>query len=545
MYRTTHSIRDRIPEVLPNLSNRSTFSSLNLFVAITLAFGTCSTLFGDEIITLRTGLARINEADLRRHVNALASDALEGRQAGTRGGKAASAYLRTELKRIRQSQDSSPELPLEQTQEFGHEYQNLLVYLPGSDDALKQEVIVVGAHYDHVGYGNSSNSRGPLGQVHNGADDNASGTAAVLELIEAFASLPQRPSRSILFAFWDGEEAGLLGSRHWISHPTISLQQIRFMLNLDMLGRLRDGRVITTGWRSAAGLRTILSTQNVSNDLSLIFQQRVLADSDHYPFYSNRIPAVQLDTDKHDDYHRPTDDADKINWEGLQKLAEFAYRIVVEAASRPQFPEFRRQTYTEAVPPWMAARSANEPQTRWGVRWNEELAKKDIVELTYVDFDGAKSGLRAGDRITRVGPWENGTVTDLKTTLQIAKNPVPIRFERSGQTPIEINATFAGSPIRLGGGWMEDAAMPNCVIMTHVIKDSPADRAGLAAGDVLLELGGREIGSTDELKQRVTNEPGPLVFRVERLGRIQDITVELYDKPRSKAVGYTEEAPSN
>lgn len=521
------------------LPKRQTLPVLKRFLAILAVLVSNPSMFGGEIATVRTGISRIDETDLRRHLNALASDALEGRQAGTRGGKAAIAYLRTELKAMRQSPSRMRELPLEQIQEFGQEYQNLILYLPGSDEALKHETIIVGAHYDHVGYGNASNSRGPLGQVHNGADDNASGTSAILELIDAFSSLETAPPRSILFAFWDGEEIGLLGSRHWVSNPTVPLQQVRFVLNLDMLGRLRDGRVMTWGWRSAPGLRTMLAEQNVSNDLSLMFQTRVLADSDHYHFYAREIPILALDTDKHDDYHRPTDDSDKIRFDGLRQMTEFAYRILVETATRPQLPGFRRQAFSEMPPAWMAYRGTVESRIRWNVRWNEEFAKKDVIELTHADFDSnATSGnaaLRAGDRITRVGPWENGTLADLKTTLQIVKNPVRIRFERRGvPTPTEIDVTFGGSPIRLGGGWVEDHAMPNCVIMTHVIKDSPADRAGLAAGDVLLELAGREITSSDHLKSRITNESGPLVFRIERQGRIRDVTVDLFDTPRAK-----------
>ena len=131
-------------------------------------------------------------------MNTLASDAFEGRQAGSRGGKAAAAYLRSELKALRESHL----LPREQTQEFGAEYQNLLVLLPGSDDKLSREVIVVGAHYDHVGYGNSSNSRGPIGKIHNGADDNASGTSALLEMIEAF--LPSKSLRRERYCLHSG-----------------------------------------------------------------------------------------------------------------------------------------------------------------------------------------------------------------------------------------------------------------------------------------------------------------------------------------------------
>ena len=132
-------------------------------------------------------------------------------------------------------------------QPFLPESRNILVRLPGSDPDLKREYVVIGAHYDHVGRGNSRNSRGPIGQIHNGADDNASGTSALLELVDAFCSLDVAPKRSLLFVFWDGEEQGLLGSQYWISAPTVPLEQIRLVINIDMIGRLRDNRADVFG----------------------------------------------------------------------------------------------------------------------------------------------------------------------------------------------------------------------------------------------------------------------------------------------------------
>ena len=112
-------------------------------------------------------------------------------------------------------------------QTFGDDYRNILLLLPGDDSHLAGELIVAGAHYDHVGYGNRQNSLGPIGRIHNGADDNASGTSVLLETIEAFARSGLKTRRSILFAFWDAEERGLVGSRYWLSHPTVPLERVK------------------------------------------------------------------------------------------------------------------------------------------------------------------------------------------------------------------------------------------------------------------------------------------------------------------------------
>ena len=162
-----------------NLDNDRWSGLIGLMVVAAVALS--SHLSAEESADLELGLREIKVADLKRHVSTLASDSLEGREAGSRGGKAALAYLRSEIKSIKQL----GRIDREQTQEFGRDYQNLLILMPGSDEQLKKEIIVIGAHYDHVGYGKPTNSQGPFGQVHNGADDNASGTSALLELIQA------------------------------------------------------------------------------------------------------------------------------------------------------------------------------------------------------------------------------------------------------------------------------------------------------------------------------------------------------------------------
>ena len=171
-----------------------------------------------------------------------------------------------------------------------HNHQNLLAILPGTDPELKDEYILVGAHYDHVGYGSRRNSYGPWGYIHNGADDNASGVAAVLEVIDALSQTGHWPRRSILFAFWDGEEQGLLGSKHWKNHPTIPLSAIKMAINIDMVGRMTDGRIEVGGTRSAVGSRRLMSSPTLSDEVWLDFNWEYKNNSDHWTFFEAGIP---------------------------------------------------------------------------------------------------------------------------------------------------------------------------------------------------------------------------------------------------------------
>src|SRR5262245_16819132 len=186
----------------------------------------------------------ITAEDAQSFINTLADDSLEGRETGTRGGRAAGAYLGQQFQQFHLRGGG---IDGGYYQPFGGSSRNLLGWIEGSDPELKKQYVFVTAHYDHVGYGNSRTSLGGIGQIHNGADDNASGDAGVLETAKAFTVLGQAPKRSVMFALWDAEEEGLLGSKYWIAHPTVPLASIAAVINVDMIGRLRNNRVLVYG----------------------------------------------------------------------------------------------------------------------------------------------------------------------------------------------------------------------------------------------------------------------------------------------------------
>jgi hypothetical protein len=480
-----------------------------------------------DALALNAARTSITSAELQQHVDALSDDTFEGREAGSRGGRAAGGYLVKLLQqyRLRGGGDNGSFY-----QSFGNGYRNILAVLEGSDPQFKQQVILVGAHYDHVGYGNSTNSYGPIGYIHNGADDNASGTAGLLEIIEAFGKLPEPPKRTILFAFWDGEEKGLLGSEHWVGQPTIPLERIRAAINLDMIGRLRKQRLEIFGSRTAAGWRRLVSRQNGDSPLQLDFTWEMTPNSDHYTFYAKRIPVLMLHTGLHDDYHRPSDDADKVNAEGMQQVSRLLFNLTYALAEEPQLGAFRTASRNESVFSQMQFERALRPMPpRLGVRWQRTEGPVNGLDLVEVvpDSAAASAGLQAGDRLIAL----NGApITDAeKFGGQIVTSPseIELTVERSGQEePLPIKVTLGGTPVRIGVNWRSDPAEPGTAMLTRVVPGSPAEKAGLAVHDRIYEVDGRPFDDTDQLGRLLTTLPSPIDLLVERHGRLHDITID-------------------
>jgi len=470
-------------------------------------------------------LARITADELRGHVDTLAADSFEGREAGRRGGQAAAAYLVSELKRlgVRPAGEGGTVY-----QEFGQGYRNLLVAIPGSDERLKDQVVVVGAHYDHVGYGSKNNSFGLLGQIHNGADDNASGTAAMLELIEAFSSVPERPKRTLLFAFWDAEEKGLLGSEHWASHPTVPWGSVKFVLNFDMLGRLRDRTVEVYGVRTAAGLRRLLSERNAETDLTLKFDWTQREDSDHWTFYKRGVPYLMLHTGLHGEYHRPADDANLINIEGLNEVTELCRETIEAVADAPEW-EFRdgcRQETNETNTRLSAPLA--QPAPRLGLSWDADRGGRGefLVTAVQAGSPAAASGLRLGDRIISVGGERPASTLAFRRSVLAAETETTLSVIR-GDQPIEVPVRLAGRPVRVGITWRADEAEPGAMILRRVVIGSPADEAGLKAGDRLLAVNGASFADEAGFRASFHAAGDEPEFLVERDGRLWTAAVRL------------------
>ncbi len=254
---------------------------------------------------------------------------------------------------------------------------NVVGVLDGSDPNLKDEAIVVGAHYDHLGTGGEGSLAPREGEVHHGADDNASGVAGLLELARIFSTSTSKPRRTVVFVAFGGEEEGLIGSSYYVKNPAVPLAQTVAMVNMDMIGRLRDGKLIVGGVGTAAEWRkvvedantemnlkvnvngvpaaqrvpgdipvvtasngTVIATTNPKRRFTLTLNEDGYGPSDHSSFYAQHVPVLFVWTGTHEDYHRPSDTADKINYEGLALVASFVrdvVRAIDDSGPRPTF----------------------------------------------------------------------------------------------------------------------------------------------------------------------------------------------------------------
>lgn len=504
--------------------------ALRWFVALALVVGQLAvasdkSAAGDSS-ALAAALESVTTSELRRHVDFLASDTLEGRDAGSRGGQAAGGYLIDQLRNMN-LHGGAADGAFHQAVPTGG--RNILAIVPGGDERLRREVIVVGAHYDHVGYGNSRNSNGPIGLIHNGADDNASGTSGLLEIAQALAQLPRPPRRTILLAWWDGEEDGLLGSKHWMSNPTVARERLALMLNMDMIGRLRGDRVEVTGVRTGAGFRRWISQWNASPALSLDFQWEVKGNSDHAPFFDAGVPIIMLHTGLHDDYHRPSDDAERLSVDGMQRVTRLMLSLVLDAADADTLPTFRSRSRSEAseYARRQFERPLAAPPPRLGLAWDAaDTSGGLLVKRVEAQSPAARAGLREGDRLIALNDARWHSEDEFRTLVWAADNPARMLVRRGdAETPVVVPVELAGSPVRLGVAWRADEAEPGTVFVVQVYGGSPADRAGIKLGDRIQAAAGRRFADSDELLGIVAAQTDAFELTIERNGAIQTLVV--------------------
>lgn len=304
-------------------------------------------------------------------------------------------------------------------QEIRRPTDNVVGILRGSDPKLKDEAIVVGAHYDHLGLGRfGTPDSKTAGQIHYGADDNASGTAVVLRMAEQLSRTYPRPARTIVFIAFSAEELGLHGSRHYVNHPAVPLSATRAMLNFDMVGRLRDNQLTVFAARSAHGLSEIINQEAALLRL-IIRESDNVGRSDHALFYNKKIPSVHFFTGIHPDYHRPTDTWDKLNIDGMARITELALATVEKIANLKEPMTFASLPSRPLIDPGDRTEG---PRTYLG-SIPDFAASEDGVKLAGVSngSPAALAGLREGDIIVQFAGAKIHNLEDLAEQLRNTK----------------------------------------------------------------------------------------------------------------------------
>ncbi len=392
----------------------------------------------------------ILQENLKAHVEFLASDSLEGRKAGTTGGRKAAEYIAQEFKSIG-------------LKKFNDTYYDNFVYtnaharnvigiIRASNPKYKDEYIVLGAHYDHLGFtiepkdtyvGElSENDKLKVGkkEIISGADDNASGTAAIIELAKMLMQNKDKLSRDIIIVAFDGEEDGLLGSRHFVNNPPVELSKIKAVLNLDMIGRMKDNSIYYSGFGSFEGgddfAKSITKEENLRAyflDHSSMWRDR----SDHGPFYRNQIPGITGTTGEHNDYHTSRDNTEKINFEGLEKICYQSYNIILALASKE---EYIFEETSESV-------KVNLKSYQYGLSLDYS---KSSFQYSEGPFDG-KTKLGGG-----IGLFLNKNLSKRTTLLMGAK----YRFARAHSFKGDLNLHSVEIPVKLAYGSPQFNYMP-------------------------------------------------------------------------------------
>lgn len=395
----------------------------NLFVLLAIALGYligCKS--GDHVgRDIRT---------LEKDLYYLASDSMKGREVGTSSEKLAAAYIA----------ERYLEIGLEPKGEEGY-YQDFSFTpmgnphaLPGENDTLKltarnvvgyidnqqDNTVVIGAHYDHLGYGEEGSlHRGEL-EIHNGADDNASGVVLLLLLADKLKN--RDDANNYLFIAFSGEEKGLYGSNYYTKHPTIDLDHVSYMINLDMVGRLDEENTLAiNGVGTSPEWMPVIEAIGMDS-LKIVTKESGTGPSDHTSFYLKDIPVLHFFTGTHPDYHKPTDDADKINYGGIYAIAAFIDSLITRFNGQPKLAFTKTMDETDNVPKFKVTLGVVPDYMFDGVGMR--------IDGVSEDRPASRAGLKTGDVVVKMGEVDVKDMMSYMTALS--------KFEKGDTTTVLI-----------------------------------------------------------------------------------------------------------
>lgn len=391
-----------------------------------------------------TLLAQAPEAEkVKAHVSFLAKDELEGRGTGTEGERKAAKYIESQFKKLKLKpygdnktyyQTFDFKGGMHGTGEAG-KAANLVAYL----DNGAPTTVIIGAHYDHLGMGNQGSSldANPAGKIHNGADDNASGVAGMLELARYFKTNKVKESNNFLFLAFSGEELGLYGSDYFVEHPTLDLATVNYMVNLDMVGRLdpKNGGLSVSGSGTSPGWEPLLKSLSTT-EVPISTDSSGTGPSDHTKFYLKKMPVLHFFTGSHSDYHKPSDDADKINAPGEVAVLNVIIKVIESTEGQPKLA-------------YLTTKSKSMGGSR-SFKVTMGVMPSYSAKVTGLKVDGVsegkpaqKAGILTGDIIVQIGEL---SIKDMESYMDALGKfekgmTVPVKVLR-GDKEVVVNVTF-------------------------------------------------------------------------------------------------------
>lgn len=382
----------------------------------------------------------ISVENLKKHITFLASDQLKGRAPGTSGEKKAAIYIANYFQKLglepkgekgfyqpfTYRQALNPHDTASQKGKL-QKGKNVIAFLDNHASAT----VVIGAHYDHLGDDGRGNSleKDAKGKIHNGADDNASGTAGVLELARFYSTNQVIEQVNFLFICFSAEEAGLIGSKHFTHQPTVDLATISFMLNMDMIGRLADSsqKLLIFGTGTSDVFETTLQSAN-QYGFQLVLDSSGIGPSDQTSFYLKKIPVLHFFTGQHSDYHRASDDVDKINFNGEAKVLEYIIDVTNNLISKPKLKFFETRNKNEG--------NKTSFKVTLGIMPDYGFQGKGLrIDAVNKDKPAEKAGLKDGDIITKIGNFNIENIYDyMKALANFNKGQkTSVEFKRGNQ----------------------------------------------------------------------------------------------------------------
>jgi hypothetical protein len=375
----------------------------------------------------------VPENKIKEDVTFLADDELEGRQTGTHGELLAAEYIKKRFENLNLEPKGDNGYFQEFTFKPKTDPHGKVKYTANETDSTIQgrnilgyinnhvkETVVIGAHFDHLGYGiEGSLYRGEEKQIHNGADDNASGVAVMLNLAGKLKT--KAKGNNYLFIAFSGEEMGLLGSNYFVKHATINLDSMNYMLNLDMVGRLKkDSTLAVYGVGTSPIFKQIIESHN--SKFKLIEKESGVGPSDHTSFYLNDIPVLHFFTGQHEDYHRPTDDSNKLNYKGMESISNYIFDLITDLDDNGELAFRKTKNESEETPRF---------KVTLGVVPDYMFDGKGMrIDGVSENKPAQKAKLQKGDVVIQLGEFE---ITDMMSYMKALS-----KFEKGSTTTVKV-----------------------------------------------------------------------------------------------------------